>query len=242
MKKYYVIGLCLILIPASLSVLHGQYVDLLLARIAHYPFTQDARDISGYDNHGLAVGAVLTADTPDGTGYACAFDGLDDRIYCGEGMPAISSVLTVACWVRTEDGEGLSHVVSKYDPESGGGFVLGLQEGVARWTGKTGKGTYVRITSSSRIDDNRWHLLIGMVDGRYWTLYVDGIAENHADTGPGTNDLSGSAPLTLGYYHHGDEGDHRFYKGILDNVLIYGRVLNDCELETLYDGLMLQPR
>lgn len=219
-----------------------QYVDLLLDRFAHYPFTEKASDISGFDNHGLVYGASLTDDYLGGEGNAYYFDGLNDHINCGSNLETLSLKVTVTCWIKTTSTMENSHIVSKYDFSSDAGFILGIQNGLAKWAGRAGTGQFIRISSVTKIDDNHWHCIAGMVDGDTWTLYVDGVLENQVETGLESTGLSTTAPLTIGYYYTGEDGNHRYYKGAIDNVLIYGRALNECELNFLFTGEPYGPR
>lgn len=151
-------------------------------------------------------------------------------------MEVLSSAVSVTCWIKTDNTKENSHIVSKYDFSSDAGFILGTQDGLAKWAGRMGTGQFIRMTSGTRIDDNQWHCLVGVVDEDTWSLYVDGFLENQVQTGAETTDLSSSASLTIGYYFKGDDGDHRFYKGSIDNVIIYRRALNECELNILFTG------
>jgi len=225
--------LSLFLVISTGSGMYAQYVDLLWERLAHYPFHEDARDISGFDNHGIVKGAILTEDYLGGAGAAYYFDGQDDYILCGNNFESLDSAITVSCWIKTDVAGGNSHIVSKYDFVSDAGVILGTQDGFAKWAGRMGSGQFIRVTSATRINDNRWHNLTGIVEGGTWLLYVDGILENQVQTGAAQTTLSTAAPLSIGYYFKGDEGDYQFFKGSIDNVIIYGRALNACELDFL---------
>jgi len=220
----------------------AQHVDLLRDRIAHYPFSHHADDISGYSNHGSVTGAIPSVDREGQENQAYYFDGVNDHIVCGTQLGPISSAVTVSCWMRTDQAEVYSHLVSKYDFVSDGGFILGILDGLALWAGRIGSGQYIRLTSSSRIDDNQWHHILGMVREGIWYIYIDGALENQYNTGfQGTN-LDCSTPLSLGMYYQGDAADHRYYSGHLDDVIIYKRGLNECEIDALYTGNKYGPR
>lgn len=216
--------------------LDAQYVDLLWDRIAHYPFIHDAVDISGFENHGAVVGATLTADRMGNPYEAYYFDGVDDHIHCGNDIEPIHSAVAVSCWIRTDDTESYSHIISKYDFSADGGFTLGTQGGIVIWAGRIGSGQYIRMTSKSRVDDDHWHHVIAMIDGSTWSFYLDGVLENQIETGYNKTDIHCTTPLTIGMYYNGDNGDHRHYKGFVDEVLIYKRALNACEIEVLFTG------
>ena len=75
--------------------------------IAYYPFEGDATDVSGNNNHGSRQGTV---DYTSGVvGKSARFYGIDDRGYIkvsnSENLK-LTDVVTIALWVRIEDGAG----------------------------------------------------------------------------------------------------------------------------------------
>lgn len=214
----------------------AQHVDLLVERIAHYPFDNGASDLSPFGNHGLVNGPLPVVDRHGENGQAYSFDGFNDYILGGELAETLTSSVTVSCWMRTNTTQDYSHVVSKYNYIQDAGFILGTQEGLILWAGRVGSGLYIRMTSRTRIDDDRWHHVIGMIDGSVWTIYVDGVLDNILQIGYRRTNLDNNVPLTIGMYNMGDHGDHHFYSGKLDEVIIYRRPLNDCEIEFLFKG------
>ncbi len=236
------IGLAALLSCTVLTATHGQYVDLLWGRLAHYPLNRSAEDISGNEIHGTLSGTLPAAGREGKEGHALSFDGEEDFIRCGNRFPSIGPAVAVSCWIRTGDSEGYRHLVSKYDFAADAGFILGIKNDQVLWAGRTGSGQFTQLTSLTRVDDNEWHHLVGIIEGSSWSLYLDGKLENSLDTGlPGT-DLSSDASLSMGRYESGDDGDHRNYRGIMDEVIIYDRPLNPCEIEVLYAGNKFRER
>jgi hypothetical protein len=234
--------LAFLLIPWATTSIDAQYVDLLWERLAHYPFSNGAEDISGQGNNGIVHEAVPAENYREETGYSYYFDGVNDYIDCGNGLSAPLTTVSVCCWIRTDQGYGETHLISKVDIASGAGFILGTQEGKVKWAGFDGSGQFNKLISASRIDDNRWHCLVGMVEGDTWSLYVDGTMENHVITDHGVTALTTSTPLTIGCYFMGNNGDHQYFRGTIDEVMIQGRALNECELEVVHTGEPYPPR
>jgi hypothetical protein len=216
---------------------YAQYVDLLWNRLAHYPIHEGAEDISGNGNHGLVSGASLTADRWGNADHAYFFDGIDDKIICGSNMEPVTTSVAVSCWIKAGNSNDYAHIISKYDYSSDGGFILGIQDGLLKWSGRIGAGQFISMTSITRIDDHQWHHVLGMIDGSTWSVYVDGILEKQFSTGFLQTDLDCTEPLAIGMYFRGDKGDHRYFNGTLDGIIIYNRPLNPCEIEVLYSGV-----
>ena len=215
---------------------HGQYVDLLWDRIAHYPMAGDAGDISGNDNHGLVSGARLVQDRHGHADHAYYFDGVDDRIFCGYGLEPISSSITVSCWIRFSEPSDYSHLISRYDYTNDAGFILGVQDGFVKWSGRIGSGQFITMSSVLALNDDQWHHVVVSIDDNIWSIYVDGNLDNRINTGSRETRLHCREPLTIGFYHRGDGGDHRYFTGYMDNVILYKRPLNACEIKYLFSG------
>lgn len=214
----------------------AQRTDLLMNRIAHYPMDNGALDISGYENHGQVNGAILTIDRSGIASQAYSLDGENDYINCGAGIEGISSQVTVSCWIRTSETTGSGHILSKYDFESDAGFILGFQDGKAMWAGRNGSDQYIRLTSGAGIGDGQWHQLIGIIEGNSWSIFVDGILENQIELSNRRTSLGNSQALIIGMHYQNNNTDRQHYKGDIDEVIIYNRALNACEIEMLYTG------
>ena len=214
----------------------GQYVDLLWDRIAHYPMAGDAGDISGNQNHGLVSGARLVQDRHGNADHAYFFDGVDDHIFCGYGLEPLNSAISVSCWIRFSEPSGYSHILSRYDYTNDAGFILGVQDGLLKWSGRVGSGQFITMNSITPLNDDQWHHVVVVIDDNIWRIYVDGILENQVNSGFEETLLHCREPLTLGFYFRGDGGDHRYFRGYMDNVILYKRPLNECEIRFLFEG------
>ena len=74
-----------------------------------------------------------------------------------------------------------------------------------------------------------WRHVVAMRFGNRLSLFVDGkrLAES-ARLDPARFDLAASAPLRIGF------GEHDFFRGRLREVRLYGRALNDREVQRLF--------
>ena len=68
--------------------------------VAWYPFNGNAVDESGNGNDGIVIGATLAEDRFGNPDSAYEFDGIDDRIVCGNDPSTIPEKVTVSVWVK----------------------------------------------------------------------------------------------------------------------------------------------
>ena len=93
-----------------------------------------------------------------------------------------------------------------------------------------GDQSLVYLVSKRKVDDGRWHHVVGVVDGPRAALYVDGEPEASADAKPiARND----APVMIGCNSAAYE---RRFNGWIDEVRLYGYALSDADIKALYRG------
>jgi len=81
--------------------------------------------------------------------------------------------------------------------------------------------------------DDRWHHAVGTAaSGGAVTAWVDGVKTVCPNTGVQAYDLG----LDLFMAHHGNGGIEYDFDGSLDDIRIYGRVLDDAEILALFAG------
>ena len=186
-----------------------------------------AYDSSFYNNHGTICGATWT----DGKfGKALRFDGVDDYVDCGD-IDAIDGAteITVTAWVKWGGTVG-----GLIDPQE-----FHRKQNVYAFGGgwKDHKAKFWIYDSAWRnsgdsvtdIDDGNWHFIVGVYDGEYLRLYVDGVEESNVYLGATTLNAN-SEPVIIGSSRRTAE----FWNGIIDEVRIYNRALSENEIKMLY--------
>ncbi len=208
--------------------------DLLL----HLPFNGNAKDESGYNNHGTVYGAQLTADRFGQANNAYQFDGVDDYIDFGTQIPA-SSYKTVSFWLRTTDGTNNYGAFDLNTPANDGGigFAIGATlDGVPENTlytafrdAKWYTGYYPRIFAKTNVNDNIWHHITFLYDGNAH-LFVDGQVEQEMIRNATLVDTN--RRLYVGHLVNHPVGQYHF-KGEIDDIRIYNRALSVSEIQRL---------
>src|SRR5262245_24517563 len=80
MSKHSAVALSAIVLTILAHCARVRVSALETGLVAHYTFSGNALDVSGFGNHGTVAGATLTTDRFGGADSAYQFDGLNDNI------------------------------------------------------------------------------------------------------------------------------------------------------------------
>jgi len=201
--------------------------------VAYFPFSGTAEDFGPLGIDGIISGALFTADRNGISNSAVSFDGVNDKITCGDNDRNITNTVSISVWVKTTATVG-GHIVSKYDGKNDRGWIvqIGSINGAGLYGRNTG-GEFARAETSLKFNDNQWHNLIGIIDSNSFKLWVDGNLVGEDELYASTPDLTNNDQLGIGHWALGDLGEHYYYNGIIDDVLIFNRVLTSEEITIL---------
>lgn len=196
------------------------------ALVAHYPFSGNANDVSGNDNHLAVFGATLTSDRFGNANSAYHFNGSSDYMLKTGGMN-FTSQYSMSAWTKREDISVYALVVDvggpttdariHYDPVTN-------TAGYDTWIGGA-SGAY----GTTPIPVGEWVHLAGVRNGANWSLYVNGQLDATATATAGTmvnqNVAISKHPGYPQYY----------FKGDIDDIRLYERALTPVEVLNLYN-------
>lgn len=211
--------------------------------VAYYPFDEGAgnttKDRSGNANDGtLMNGAGWTKDGKYGS--AVSFDGVDDCVDCGGSSNLrISSNVTISAWVKAVDVGPCQFVAGVcYDDGNAWdnpwiGHQIGVRGGkMATWVNINGVD---REYDSGSIVPDTWTHIAMTFDGTWRRSYVNG-EEVFADgTITGTINFEGTPHFAIGVRSVTAPGE--YFKGVIDEVAIYSRVLTQGEIRQSMEGI-----
>jgi hypothetical protein len=212
-------------------------------------FTKDGsvfvKDLSGRGNLGEIHGASFVRGK---VGNALKFDGHDWVSVSGE-YPSGASPRTIAAWVRCDKWQDahMEVVVMYGDPPQGRAFAISLWPDVKRsvWPNKVwGIHGHMADLITTLSADTRWHHHAITYDGAEGAYYCDG---QQVARGPlqylnpkpphskqPTRPLrTAASPMAFGN-NLTDPKHLCFFRGTLDEVVVYDRVLAAEEIKTLY--------
>ncbi|MCD6198920.1 MAG: LamG domain-containing protein [Deltaproteobacteria bacterium] len=204
--------------------------DLVLELTFYEGSGNIAHDSSKYDNHGTVYGATWTQESGV---YALYFDGVDDYVEVPDNSvlnPETFSVEVVFRPVLPHGGPYTNAVINKAyyaEPPDGKGWYL-------RFFGATSLklqfGVYfddAEVTVYKEVTED-WHHAVGVYDGSYVRLYVDG--ELAAEKAGGTTyQVPSGYPLRLGSWGA--------YHGYIALARYYSKPLTDAEVKKLFEAV-----
>ncbi|MFC1782969.1 LamG-like jellyroll fold domain-containing protein [Planctomycetota bacterium] len=223
--------------------------DLSDNLVAFYPFNGNADDASGNGLNGIVSGPILTEDRFGTENSAYIFDGLDDYIEVPNtgGAFDLTNSWTLAAWVKpynTGTDQRNDPIIWKianngghqdtfwfgwgYSLTSDNVFSVGLE--------RASDDEDLHIGSLQH-NPNQWSHVVCVYDGSNLKMYVDGHLENSSTVGTVVA-YTGPAPLRIGNLQHADGHLGSIYRGafdgIIDDVRIYSRALDETEVLELY--------
>jgi len=234
MRKYIFFSLSLFVFHSILS-----QINLNQNLIAYFPLDGNAMDMS--INH--LNGTTYNTSVTDGIiNNALLFNGNNSKVISSTNNRGINDTLTVSAWFKTNHTNSLpySFIVAKYNWITDKGFHLAIKNNKIMFAGRNTGGQYIRIDSYRQVTDGKWHFALGRIQGNTWELWVDGVYQGAVSGSAYNPALANSEPLTIGYYNLGDNGNHLYFDGSIDEVRIYNRALNQNEIDYLYSHTLLE--
>jgi hypothetical protein len=244
-----ILSLSWITFGANTARVNAQITDNDL--IAEWKFNEGSGDsvldTSGRNYNGITHGCSWIANQED---YALSFNGVSDYVDIPSLPVSNIEALAVVAWINSDlaktgyifyhgdTGEFLLHNGERMSD----GPVAGRYPNLASFSVKLAGSTWHDVYSQS-LEPNVWHQIVGVwVKGTSLKIYVDGaLAGENNDIASGylLNDGSNWLP-SLGVYNRGAEAN-TYYKGLLDNVMVFNRALTSQEIVQLYNSNNPQP-
>lgn len=190
-------------------------------------FNGDAKDMSINHNDGTVQGASLVADRFGIKDRAYSFDGSDFiSIPHAESLNSTDS-LSFSVWVRPDVLSGTQMILGKSNYSNMTNYLIRIKSsGYLQW-----EYNGYSETDSVPLQLGIWHHIVvtGTESGQIKKIYIDNklIA---VTTGVGGLLGAVSNAFTFGYASYGSE----YYRGAIDDVRMYNKVLTDSEIDALY--------
>jgi len=215
--------------------------------MAYYPFNGNAIDESGNGYHGKVRGATLTKDRFGNANSAYYFDGVGNEIFLEDPSNLdITGDITICAWFKTETSQWGS-LVSNFDqhmPDNGYELCVGslYREGGFIYFECDKDDMKDGLSTDLSFNDGQWHFVVATLapDGTSRRrVFVDAIEQfgyNRAGGPISSIGLTPDYPFKIGAASNrtGPEGRANF-KGVIDDVRIYNRVLDEVEIEALFE-------
>jgi len=212
------------------------FLDQTENLVGKWSFTRNANDESGRGNNGIITGAIPIIDRFDNPNCAYYFDGIDDYITIKEvsGFDEFDNPeteFTLSVWCKP-DPSASGFIFS--DCSEDGWIDLRMSNQIPRFGIRDTDWTGTVFNSDEPVSANEWHHFVGIFNDPDMTIYVDG--QNKGTSTFIGNILSSggweNGGIRIGVYYLSDGW---YFKGGLDDIRIYSRVLNETEILELYN-------
>ena len=203
-------------------------------------FNWDGRRGSLLDNISKVQG-TLTAGTggfkKTEKGMAMLFDGSATKILTGA-FSSVSNIVSISLWIKTNKNNTSvdNGIFGQWDTNGMRKFLIAQEVTTNKIVFLTSPdGSYAAgntVSSTSAINDGKWHHIIAIHDGSYNYLYIDGILDNSGDVDDGlyttTTPISSGAIMATG-----SPLGSSFYGGYIGSAKLYNTALTQAEQNEL---------
>ena len=198
--------------------------------LAAYWKFDDGSGTTAFDSSGNGNDGVFVGDPKWVTGKlggALEFDG-DDYLNCGNGDSLqIQDEITIAFWFQVEAFQNtweafMAKGDNSYRTSRGDGSGNATHMGISGTSTGGGNGWF---NGTVIVTDGQWHHMAATYDGAEGRIYIDGELDV---TSPGTGQINiSNYDFWIG---NNSQQTGRFLHGLLDDVRIYSRALNEAEI------------
>jgi len=196
----------------------------------YYPFNDNnANDNSGNNYHGTIYGAESTSDRFYINDSAFKFDGIDDYIEIenSQALDYSGQSFTLSVWINfIDDNISGQLIIGKFLYSNYNGYYIGVRDNFIEFF--AGDKRESAIKTDEKFNDGKWHFVVGVHDGFTNRLYVDSILKK---TIPLTYNTETNQNISIGGLK---ENIGAQFKGLIDDVYIFSRALNEKDIKSLY--------
>ena len=192
--------------------------------VAYYPFNGNANDESGNTNDGTIHGASLCEDRFENPNSAYYFNGSSDYIDCGNDSSLdLTQTITISAWMKPDIDHSDGYLLAKgtyqyYAMDIGNGYGINF--------------TPIINGNHYTTDTDMWGIWKNVaftysVASSNVLIYIDGILENTVTYSSPINSTTQALQI-------GRRIAAWYFKGVIDDIRIYNRVLTEEEIQALY--------
>jgi hypothetical protein len=213
--------------------------------IAYYPFNGNADDQSGRGHNGIVVNAVLTTDRFGNPDSAYAFNGQNSSIEIPDNVDLNPATVTICTWIKvnnflptrsgTSGDSSVQWIIFKKNSRTSNfeGYDLKVlntdHAGSTMVTSHGGR----QVSANSEVHSmniSEWYFMTMTAGPESIRLYINGALKDEQSTGFPLD--YGNRPLFIG--RTGEDYWDGYFKGTIDDVRIYNRILTSEEIAALY--------
>lgn len=193
----------------------------------YWSFNGSAADDSNNGRDGTVIGPTLTLGRQGSINKAYYFDGIDDRIYLGNWFDF--PTFTISMWVKPEiQNNGFAVIIDN----NHWGTQNWVCQATANW--QFNKYSFVNSNEFSLLTTEWSHLVLAYSNNQVY-VYLNGSLISQT-----THSLIYGRPKSL-YLGYWQVDVARYWKGSIDDLGIWNRILSESEILDLYKGSYCLP-
>ncbi|GEM_PF-3717390 len=214
------------------------------APVLFMPFTGNADDLSGNNNHGMITGASFINDRFDRCNSAMLFDGVNDKIDVDPAPSLDLSEWTISCWVKPTGTPNGYNVIMGKNENNNNKYNYTLQiDPLFRISGGFEKCTseYDHLIFSNAIPLNQWSFLVYTRSNTgELKLYVNGTLSASAISSDQPCEDT-QTPFMIGATAGFNWAESSYFKGGIDDVRIFDIALSNQQIINFFNEEPLLP-
>jgi len=195
--------------------------------------TLPVTDYAGYDNNGTLNGATWTSSGKVGGAYS--FDGVNDYVQISDNVNLDGngtwSQLTIDFWMRIAATQNGKRIIAKRGSTSGTySYQVGFQTANGRLYFDVWNSALYEVEYTTLLSVNAWHHIVCVYkSGTGSKIFVNGTDVNAVQVGTGS--ITGLIAKSRGQalFFGCRYGTQDFFAGLLDEVRIYSKALNQTQ-------------
>lgn len=214
--------------------------------VAYYPFNGNANDESGNNNNGTVNGATLTTDRNGNANKAYSFDGVNDYIQVAfnQNLLPNSDTKTYSFWIKYTDNKNAFHFQNGEADYSSGQFKIYLspintQVLLHSHHGGGGNSTaeFMTIDNPSNLNNGSFHNVTITINNKKVDYFIDGFLVATKNYTAPYKPFDSNFKIEIGRLYNSFTGGYsQYFKGIVDDIRIYNRVLSSSEIQAIFNN------
>ena len=233
MKKFIVIGL----VAITLSILFCAIGETAIKdnMVLYLPFDEGngdiAKDKSGNDNNGTIKGGAKWVDGK--IGKALEFNGTDSLVEVKDNDNLKPKFLTITVWVNLYQVPPTTNngIVSKWASGWSGYLLQSTPTNLIQPLLGDGTANFAALRGVKGINPNEWYHVAITWDDKTFSFYINGKPADY-DVAASVLTIAGELKVPTDSLLIGKRNDAGFFKGVIDEVMIFNKVLNVQEIQT----------
>ncbi len=203
--------------------------------IGHWKLDGDGQDSGPHADHGDVFGAEAAPDRFGNPGKALRFSTAGDRVAVAATEHPIGEVTaTYTAWIRPDRAApvpymGVLNFGDALETNRRSSLVVDSAEGCANYVGENND----VAAGLACAPPGHWSFVSVVKTGRTVRFYLDGRPLDTAETAEGQDLVSTALVIGLSRYE-GTDSVYEPFHGVIDDVRVYGRALDDAELASLF--------